>query len=360
MTTQIRLSQQFAGAGDRTDLGAKWGSGYGAEKPTYQGFNYLAYAITSNILALAEGVLDWDSAIAYEAGARVSRGGSIYFALKGNTNVDPTTDWAGSAQNWHKGSYAGGTGNYDPSTKAHKAIASITDNTVAGSSSTWNSTAHALLGNNTSLYMERSAGNGVLLFSPSSGVFKLLEVNTTFPDGRSLASAYTFVTSNNFASYLPSASTTVKGIVEMATVTEARAGTDTTRAVTPAGLKGAIDDIVIPTYGSATTTSQGLVELATTSEANAGTDTVRAVTPAGLKSHVTAAIGAIPAVPSASTSTKGIVEMATNTETGTGTDTSRAATPAGVQTHYAQRVVIQTTTPSGVGSVPNGGMIIVV
>jgi len=39
---------------------------------------------------------------------------------------------------------------------------------------------------------------------------------------------------------------------------------------------------------SATASAQGAVELATTGEADTGTDTVRAVTPAGLKSHVDA------------------------------------------------------------------------
>ena len=37
-----------------------------------------------------------------------------------------------------------------------------------------------------------------------------------------------------------SASTTVQGIVELATTTEASTGTDTTRAVTPAGVAAAI------------------------------------------------------------------------------------------------------------------------
>ena len=38
---------------------------------------------------------------------------------------------------------------------------------------------------------------------------------------------------------VPDASETVKGIVELATVAEVQAGTDTVRAVTPAGLAGA-------------------------------------------------------------------------------------------------------------------------
>lgn len=45
---------------------------------------------------------------------------------------------------------------------------------------------------------------------------------------------------------LPQASTTVSGIVELATVAEAQAGTDTVRAVTPEGLAAAIADEVKP------------------------------------------------------------------------------------------------------------------
>lgn len=41
---------------------------------------------------------------------------------------------------------------------------------------------------------------------------------------------------------VPLASSTVSGLVELATLTETRAGTDTSRAVTPAGLKGLFND----------------------------------------------------------------------------------------------------------------------
>jgi hypothetical protein len=44
----------------------------------------------------------------------------------------------------------------------------------------------------------------------------------------------------SFVSVAPDASETVKGLVELATVVEAETGTDTTRAVTPAGLKAAV------------------------------------------------------------------------------------------------------------------------
>lgn len=72
------------------------------------------------------------------------------------------------------------------------------------------------------------------------------------------------------------------------------------------------------THASASTTVKGLVELATSTETQTGTDTSRAVTPAGLASRV------------ASTSAKGLVELATNSETATGSDSTRAVTPAGL------------------------------
>lgn len=47
--------------------------------------------------------------------------------------------------------------------------------------------------------------------------------------------------------------------------------------------------------GSASSTAQGIVELATTAEATTGTDTVRAVTPAGLKAAIDALVNGSPA-----------------------------------------------------------------
>ena len=47
-------------------------------------------------------------------------------------------------------------------------------------------------------------------------------------------------------SYLPVASTTVSGIIEIATTAEAQAGTNDTKAVTPAGLKSAAGSLANP------------------------------------------------------------------------------------------------------------------
>jgi hypothetical protein len=72
---------------------------------------------------------------------------------------------------------------------------------------------------------------------------------------------------------IPDASETVKGIVELATVAETIAGTDTTRAVHPAGIQAKV----------ASETAKGIIELATSAEAATGTDTDRAITPAVMR-----------------------------------------------------------------------------
>lgn len=53
------------------------------------------------------------------------------------------------------------------------------------------------------------------------------------------------------SSSAPDASTTVKGIVELATSGETTTGTDTVRAVTPAGLKAVTDVVGVAVAGSA-------------------------------------------------------------------------------------------------------------
>lgn len=110
----------------------------------------------------------------------------------------------------------------------------------------------------------------------------------------------------------PDASTTEKGLVELATDAETQAGTDTLRVVTPAAL----------TARTATETRSGVIELATTAETQAGIDTGRAVTPSGLASLTT------------STSRAGLVELATDAEVQAGSDTQRAITPASLKAAY--------------------------
>lgn len=105
---------------------------------------------------------------------------------------------------------------------------------------------------------------------------------------------------------LPTATTTRNGIVMLATPAEVTAGTDNSKAVTPAGVKTATDRTLADAKAyadqlasqntpkpvpSATTTTAGIIEVATTAEAKAGTDDTRAMTPATTKAVVDDAFG---------------------------------------------------------------------
>lgn len=65
-------------------------------------------------------------------------------------------------------------------------------------------------------------------------------------------------------------------------------GNNTTNIATTAFVKAAIDAIPAPTIPAATETVAGKVELATNAEVQTGTDTTRAVTPAGMKAGLNA------------------------------------------------------------------------
>ena len=124
-----------------------------------------------------------------------------------------------------------------------------------------------------------------------------------------------------------------KGVVELATAAEAQAGSDSSRALTPATLQQV----------TATDSRKGVVELATNAEAQAGTDTARALTPAALQAVT------------ATQTRKGVIEIATNTETQTGTDTEKAVTPASLQATTATEsrkgvVALATTAEAQAGT----------
>ena len=131
-------------------------------------------------------------------------------------------------------------------------------------------------------------------------------------------------------SHPPNASTTERGIVELATDAEVATGIDTTKAVTPAGLSS-------KPLPSASIAQPGIVQLATNTEVAAGTDTQRAVTPAGLASK--------PAI-AASTTLTGVVELATDSEVADGTDATRAITPAGLASLGYRRVTVSDSAPT--------------
>ena len=81
--------------------------------------------------------------------------------------------------------------------------------------------------------------------------------------------------------------TTAKGTIETATDAEVQAGTDVSRAVTPAGLESK----------TATTTRRGITYLASNAEVLAGTDTTKIVTPINLSSVNAALLTKIVIIP---------------------------------------------------------------
>ena len=127
-----------------------------------------------------------------------------------------------------------------------------------------------------------------------------------------------------FVAVTPDASDTAKGVVELATVAEAEAGTDTVRAVTPAGLKSAIVKVSGGASGTAPTSP---------SIGQVWTDTSK--TPPVMQvwdGTKWVAVGAAPA--DASTTVKGIIQLATAAEVLAGTDLTKAITPKEAKDHY--------------------------
>jgi hypothetical protein len=115
---------------------------------------------------------------------------------------------------------------------------------------------------------------------------------------------------------LPSASETVRGVIELATAAEANTLTDAARAVTPATL---------PTSGEA---QRGTVRLATAAEANALTDLTVAVAPGR--------------IPVASDTQRGVIEIATQAECDARASATLAVTPARLPlSTEAQRGIVE-------------------
>lgn len=138
----------------------------------------------------------------------------------------------------------------------------------------------------------------------------------------------------NFTVYnsIVSASEIIRGIIELATTAEAITGTDTSRAITAAGLTAFLANNI------ASITAQGIVELATSAEAITGTDTERAITPAALHAKTT------------SETEIGLIELATSAEGIAGTDAIRAITAAVLKLVLASPPAIGTTAPGTVFS----------
>lgn len=116
---------------------------------------------------------------------------------------------------------------------------------------------------------------GLRVFITGSSTGTLAGLSTT--DKSSLVNAINEVKASSTGAPA-SATTTVQGVVELATNTEATTGTDTTRAVTPSGLAAAVSAGLNSLVNAAPGTLDTLGEIATALIADEGTAATLATT----------------------------------------------------------------------------------
>ena len=150
------------------------------------------------------------------------------------------------------------------------------------------------------------AGNGLISSGTDTVTISLGTPSASGSGSNTYGSNDVTAESHTHQIKLPDASTSTKGVIELATDAEATAGTDTTRAINAkqlaAAKQSAIDSAKVTiqtsngiTGGSTTpgnsftlsgvdalTTAKGVVQLATQAEVNTGTDTSKVITPATL------------------------------------------------------------------------------
>jgi len=110
--------------------------------------------------------------------------------------------------------------------------------------------------------------------------------------------------------FVPAASETEAGVIQIADQAEVDAGADDTKAITPLKYENSSQ------IAQATDSTLGRVVLADQAEVDLGSDAVKVITPATYEGR------------KSSTDLSGHIEIATQTEVDTGTDTERAVTPA--------------------------------
>ena len=134
-------------------------------------------------------------------------------------------------------------------------------------------------------------GNSIS-WTENGNTFRIFRLNINNEWGFTADSADPYVLSLWYSpvrakpSMLPSATNTAQGAVELANQTEADAGTDATKAMTPALVKRVVDAAA----PDASMMRKGVIEIASQAEADAGTDNTKAMTPKLVKDVVDANI----------------------------------------------------------------------
>lgn len=160
------------------------------------------------------------------------------------------------------------------------------------------------------------------------------QVNT----GTDAGSAVTPLTlAARLGAVLVGATTTVAGFIKVATQSVVNAGTDNSTAVTPLTLAARLTAVLV----GATTEAAGLLRLASQAQVGEGVDNNSAVSPMTLKNRLT------DLWVSASTSVSGVLKLSTQAQVDAGIDSSTAVTPQTLSTRLSALIVGATTTVSG-------------
>ena len=196
MTNPINLNLLWALAGGITDPDiaspGKYESGWIAEIPTYQNFNFVLNALDNNLLSLAEsGVYPWQDSIAYKAGLRVTRSSKVFTCIQshndaaGSNTQDPDLDTTNSY--WVHGMVLG---DVDPSTLTSEEGLKI-DQVNSRTATAWEGNDVTLNNANALVsFKTLNVGTKNWLMGNISGEMCVVDVGTTTtPDGRSISLA---------------------------------------------------------------------------------------------------------------------------------------------------------------------------
>jgi len=190
MTEQVNLDLVWAQTGGVTDPGdAKYSTGWVAEIPTYQNFNFVLQNQSANLLALAEkGEFDWDDNISYQPGTKVKGSDGIFYscvtATVAGNNHNPVNDSTQSY--WVTGALFGklSQDNLD----ATKGIF-IKEVGVGRNPTTWAGNDITIEAENALIALNTTSSNQKnLVLGNVSGSLVVVDVNTDdTPDSRSIA-----------------------------------------------------------------------------------------------------------------------------------------------------------------------------
>jgi hypothetical protein len=188
MTTQQNLGLVWANTGGVTDPGdTKYETGWIAEIPTFQNFNFVLQSLDKNILVQAEqGTFEWQNNINYVAGATVLESGQLYYCVQDHINQQPTLD--GTNSYWVQGFMLGSA----PRSDLQKEYGVYLKNMLPRSNATtWNSSDITI--ENKNCLIQLNTENGPTknwLMGNVSGALVAVDIDTQMTaDGRSIALA---------------------------------------------------------------------------------------------------------------------------------------------------------------------------